>query len=1069
MIVHLRARSYYSFLDGLISPAQLAQAAAQQGMPALGLADHSGLTGAIEFYESCRAFGVRPLLGLEVGMRLPDSIASSLPPTSHSSLVLLVMDLAGWASLCRLSSLLLCASAGSQERWLDFEPLAEANRGLICLTGGAQGPLASLLRQGANQAAEDLAARLREAFPGRLYAEIQMHTPTDAAWSSDLARLARKQGLPLVATHSIHYLNPDQAHLQRLVSAIRLNRPVESIGEDEMALPGAHFLTEAEMHNRFARLPSNLAAQALQNTLEVAERCRLELPVGQQHYPVLEAGSGQTPIQLLSQKAQAGASRLYPEQDESGNEMLQARLAHELGVIERLGYASLFLIMEEILQFARQAGVPFSSRGSAASSLVAHCLGITSPDPLHLNLYFERFLNPARATPPDIDTDLCSRRREEVIDFVYRRFGAERVATVCTINRYRRRSALREVAKAHGLSAMEIKALTENLPYRGWGPRSALQSAPPFAELAQRYPSPQYQAVFRDADALLGIPRHLSVHPGGLVISPGPLNELVPTMLAPKGLVITQFDLDSIERLGLVKIDLLGIRGLTVLGDVAQTIFKRTDPKQGYAEGVKAFQIDLKAFAAATSPVEVLDAIPADDQTTSTLVEVAGTIGCFQIESPGMRATLKEIHARTEEDLMVALALYRPGPLTGGLKDAFVRRHRGLEPVQHLHPALHPLLEDTCGVILYQEQVLRIAHELAGLSLADADLLRRAMSHFDPGQQMQTLKDKFIAGAQEKSRVPEEISERVWELMAAFAGYGFPKAHAASYARIAWQAAWCKAHFPAEFMTAVLANWGGYYGQRVYLNEARRLGLILRPPHINYARREFSVQHIDGAPTLFMGLDQVRDLTSRTQVRIIRQRPYNSLSDFLRRADPRPGEAENLVRIGALSGLGTIPELLAQLGGGGWRGGQLPLFTLPREGTQLSPIDDWSLSEKMAAQEAILGASIEAHPLELYAEQINQAGALNTLEAATRTGQRVRVAGMRQVWRRFTSPGGDAMYFMALEDLEGMLDTVIYASVYRRYRSEFSGPGPYVLEGMLERDESSGEPLLKVEKFWRLA
>jgi DNA polymerase III subunit alpha len=413
-----------------------------------------------------------------------------------------------------------------------------------------------------------------------------------------------------VATHSTYYLTPEQAHLQRLVTAIRLNRPLETIIEGEMALPEAYFLTEAEMHSRFSRLPSNLAAQALQNTLEVAERCRLELPVGQPHYPAVEAGSGQTPIQLLSQKAYAGARRLYPEQDGAGDAAIHSRLEHELEVIERLGYASLFLIMEEILQFARQAGVPYSSRGSAASSLVAHCLGITSPDPLKLNLYFERFLNPARATPPDIDTDLCSRRRAEVIDFVYRRFGAEQVATVCTINRYRRRSALRETAKAYGLSAKEVKALTDNLPYRGWGPRAAANFAPPFAELAQRYPSPLYQAIFRDADALLGIPRHLSVHPGGLVISPGPLNELVPTMLASKGVVITQFDLDSVERLGLVKIDLLGIRGLSVLGDMAQVIFNQVKHVARDAQQGQALHFEMASFSTAASPIEVLDAIP---------------------------------------------------------------------------------------------------------------------------------------------------------------------------------------------------------------------------------------------------------------------------------------------------------------------------------------------------------------------------------------------------------------------------------------------------------------------------
>jgi DNA polymerase III subunit alpha len=1068
MIVHLRARSYYSFLDGLCSPAQLAQAAAGQGMPALGLADHSGLTGAVEFYETCRAFGLRPLLGLEVGLRLPASFSSSFPLPAHSSLVLLAMDLAGWSSLCRLSSLLLCASAGGQERWLEFEQLTSDSQGLICLTGGRRGPLAPLLLQGGKQVAGALLSQLKNAFPGRLYAELQMHTPADATWVNDLTRLARGEGLPLVATHSIHYLSPNQAHLQRLVSAIRLNRALESVEEDEVALPEAHFLTEAEMHRRFARLPSNLAAQAVQNTIEIAERCRLELPVGQPHYPAVEASSGQTPIQLLRQKAQTGAHHLYPHEDNDGNEKLQSRLTHELDVIERLGYAPLFLIMEEILQFARQAGVPFSSRGSAASSLVAHCLGITSPDPLRLNLYFERFLNPARATPPDIDTDLCSRRRPEVIDFVYRRFGAERVATVCTIHRYRRRSALRETAKAHGLSAKEVKALTDHLPYRGWGPRAIANPSPPFAELAQRYPSPRHQAIFRDADALLGIPRHLSVHPGGLVISPGPLNELIPTMLAPKGLVITQFDLDSIERLGLVKIDLLGIRGLSVLGDLAEVILYQIRSGWSVAEAEQALHFDPVHFSTAKSPVDVLDAIPGEDQATSALVETGGTIGCFQIESPGMRATLKEIHARTEEDIMVALALYRPGPLTGGLKDAFVRRHRGLEPVQHLHPALEQLLGDTYGVILYQEQVLRIAHELAGLSLADADLLRRAMSHFDPGKQMKTLQEKFVTGAQQRSGVPEAVSERVWELMAAFAGYGFPKAHAASYARIAWQAAWCKAHFPAEFMAAVLANWGGYYGQRVYLTEARRLGLTLRPPHINYARRQFSAQHQSGVPILYMGLDQVRDLTNRTQARILRQRPFDSLNDFLARADPRPTEAENLVRIGALSGLGAIPELLAQLSGSRWRGGQLPLFALSDESAQHSAGDDWPLAEKMAAQEVILGVSLEAHPLELYAGEIAQAGALTTLEATARIGEQVRVAGMRQIWRRFSSPKGEVNYFMSLEDLEGMLDAVIYSSVHRRYRSEFSGPGPYILEGMVERDESSGEPVLKVHRLWRL-
>jgi DNA polymerase III subunit alpha len=650
-----------------------------------------------------------------------------------------------------------------------------------------------------------------------------------------------------------------------------------------------------------------------------------------------------------------------------------------------------------------------------------------------------------------------------VIDYVYKRFGADRVATVCTINRFRRRSALRETAKAYGLHPAQVKELADSLPYRGWGAPSA-EGGPAYAELAERYPSRLHQAIFRDADSLLGIPRHLSVHPGGIVISSGPLTDLVPTMLAPKGVVITQFDLDSIERLGLIKIDLLGIRGLTVLGDVAQVISNQIN----LGPRVRQAACGLNAFQQAASPVEVLESIPEDDAEVSDLVEIGGTLGCFQIESPGMRATLKEIHARNVDDIMAALALYRPGPLTGGLKDAFVRRHRGLEPPEQLHPSLTSLLDDTYGVILYQEQVLRIAHELAGLSLSDADLLRRAMSHFDPGKQMQTLKEKFIAGALEQSAVPESVSERVWELMAAFAGYGFPKAHAASYAQIAWRAAWCKVHFPAEFIASVLANWGGYYSQRVYLTEARRRGLALRPPHINFSKHEFSVQYHEQQPVLYMGLNQVRELTRRTMARILRQRPFVSLADFLARADPRPNEVENLVRVGGLSGLGSIPKLLDQLSGGSWRGGQLPLFNLKEDGVQDSLEEDWSLAEKLDAQEKILGASVEAHPLELYARQLDDSGALSTLEAAARVGQKVRVAGMRQIWRRYNSPKGAPFYYMSLEDLEGMLDTIIYSDVYRRYRSQLSGHGPYIMEGWLERNNTTGEPTLRVDRVWRV-
>jgi DNA-directed DNA polymerase III PolC len=622
---------------------------------------------------------------------------------------------------------------------------------------------------------------------------------------------------------------------------------------------------------------------------------------------------------------------------------------------------------------------------------------------------------------------------------------------VGTINHFRPRSALGEAAKAHGLTPAAVRKLAEQLPYgfftrmqEGEYEEGTLPPSP-FADLRTQYTSPVYKQIFEEAEALLKLPRHLSVHPGGLVVAPGRLTDLVPLMRSGgKGVTITQFDLGAVEAFGLVKIDLLGIRGLTVLGDVAEFIA-------------------LSAPERYSGLLDVLDSTPTDDTDTSDRLETGGTIGCFQIESPGMRATLREIRARSEDDLMAALALYRPGPLSGGLKDAFVRRFKGLEEVSQIHPALAPILDETYGVILYQEQVLRIAHDLAGFSMAEADLLRRAMSHFDPGRQMQQLEKKFIAEAERLNHVPAETGERVWEMMAAFAGYGFPKAHAASYARVSWRSAWCKSHFPTEFMAAVLANGGGYYSQGVYLSEARRLGLTVRPPHINYSGRTFAVASPDGGQKqLYMGLDQVRDLTKRTIERIMLNRPYVSLEDFLARVDPRPQEAENLARVGAFDGMGTIPFLLERLGKG-WQAGQPGLFDFGN-----ADLQDWQVPQKVAAQQELLGITLEAHPLELAAQQITRAGAITTIEAATRTGQRVTVAGVRLSGHRSRTAKGETMMFLSLEDLAGMLDVVLFPDVYRQARGFVHSSEPLLITGMVEMDANRGEPLLRAEKVSRL-
>jgi DNA polymerase III alpha subunit len=407
---------------------------------------------------------------------------------------------------------------------------------------------------------------------------------------------------------------------------------------------------------------------------------------------------------------------------------------------------------------------------------------------------------------------------------------------------------------------------------------------------------------------------------------------------------------------------------------------------------------------------------------------------------------------------MAALALYRPGPLRGGLRDAFVRRFRGEERVEHIHDSLSELLEDTFGVILYQEQVLRIAHELGGLSIAQADILRRAMSHFDPGGVMQTLRNNFIQGAKRRRNVPSETAERIWEMMAAFAGYGFPKAHAASYAQLAWNSAWCKTHFPAEFMSAVLGIGGGYYSQRVYLMEARRLGLQINPPHINHSNHHFRVIYPQGQPVLHMGLNQVRDLTQRTISSIIEKRPFKSLEDFLIRVDPQKKEAQHLIMCGALEDLVIIPQALERVEHKR-PPGQMGLFS------SQANIDDWSIEQKIQAQQEVLGVSLAISPLEQYADQIQSQGAVSTLEAQSMVGEKVIVAGMRQTWRRFKTRSNETMCCLNLEDLEGSLSVVIPPKLYRRYHNQLHEPGPFIIEGVVESNSKDSRIRLMAQRL----
>jgi DNA-directed DNA polymerase III PolC len=993
----LHVHSHWSLLAGVASVEELVAAAAERGLSALALTDRNALYGAIEFVARCRAAGLRPILGVELEL---DGVG---PP--GSAIVLLARDTAGYANLCRLVTR-RHVPPRSGRAGLGLDELAGHAAGLIALTGGSGGVLAGDSPQDVR-----LAGALAEIF-GRddCFVELQLVEEGDQARAAALAALAARAGLATVATHDVRYLDPDDALLYAVLSAMRTGQRLASLSRwPDRSLPA-----EDTLRRRFAAFPDALA-----NIERVAGLCRLELPLGVPQFPALDLPPGRTPVDELSEQSWAGAAARYgaltPE--------IEARVRKELAVIDALGYAPYFLVVADIARYAREQGVPVSPRGSASSSVVAYCLGIHDVDPLAHDLYFERFLSLERRDPPDIDMDLCSRRRDEVIDYVYRRYGAEHVAMVCTYSTLRPRLALREVGKAYGLADARIRALSEHLPWY-WHPAGRAGTDVALQELLAAAQDETEREVLELARALDGTPHHLSIHPGGIVISPGPLSDQVPLQRAPKGLLITQYDLDSIARLGLVKIDLLGISALTVVADCVELIRRR-------------------------EPEFALETIPAQDSATARMLATARTIGCFQIESPGMRLTLRELSAASAHDLILALALFRPGPLKGGLKDAFVRRHLGQEPAAYLHPALEPILRESAGVILYQEQVLRIAHEVGGFSLGEADRLRRAMSKFRSASEMAGLRAEFVAGAQATAGLDAATAEQVWELMAAFAGYGFPKAHAAGYAALAYRMAYLKAHYPAEFMAARLAVHGGFYAPAGYVGEARRLGLDVRPPHVNHSETEFT---LEPPRTLWMGLGQVRELT-RATIRAIRaRRPFASFDDFLTRVQPLTIEALNLVKAGAFAGLGDAAALLARLEREPWHGRHTAQLAMLAIDAPAAPPVPLGLAERAAFEREVLGMLVSVHPLELAGEALAGQARVRSDALADRAGQVVTLAGVGLSAHRFSARGQERLLLVDMEDEAGAFQVLWHAAEARSYRSQLARRAPMLVRARVSHD-----------------
>lgn len=1059
--VHLHVHSRFSFGDGAADLDALIARSVELGMGAIALTDHQGLYGAIRFYRAALAAGIKPVLGTEIVIEsaaLPGSDAD-LPPERRLQLpapvgfgraagwggyhlTLLVRDITGYRNLCRLLSRAHVRSHDAPSV-VSVRDLARFSGGLIGLSGCPRGEVSSAITGGDAARARATLRRLKDCFePGSFYVELQHDLSTGAPrLISALVALADSEELPVVATNNVHYVQPGE---------FRLHDVLASAGA-RMALPGPYerpngelyLKSAAEMRALFRNLP-----QACDATLEIAERCQLDLGLGEFHFPSADVPSGETPYSVLSKTSWRGLEQRYrPVTPEAVR-----RLQHELAVISDLGFSEYFLIVKEIVDFARSKNIRCSGRGSAGDSIVTYVLGITDADPVRHDLLFERFLNPERKQMPDIDVDFDSARRDEIIAFIYDRFGHDHVAMVATVNTMTARSAVRTVARAFGYPIGQVNEISRYLPW---------VSARKLPEVLETYPEcrdhplrePRHALLVELAQQLDHCPMHLGTHLGGFIITREPVDTWMPLQWAAKGVVVSQYDKDDIEALGLVKMDILGLRIHSAISETVELARARVGQD------------------AVPEPFE----LEPDDPRVYEMLKRADSVGMFQLESSGQRNLSQRLRPERFEDIIAQISLFRPGPLEAEMITPFIRRRHGIEPVVVPHPAMERPLRDSYGVIVYQEQVLLVAREVAGFGLAEADSLRRAMTKGRSREEMARIKAHFIERALARG-VSFEVAGEVFRQLEGFAAYGFNKAHAACFAVVSYASAWLKTYYPAEFAASIMNNEPmGFYTARHVLNDARAHGIAIRGPHVNRSGARYSVE--DGGTAIRVGLKDVHEMDRRLLERIVSERavrPFVDLADFLRRTEARSGPADSLIRIGALDGLGIterdrpptrdemlalLPELKAVIAREGRAGDDVlclaPAPTRPAEDP--SHVSGWLPGRRLSAELEYIGLTLTCHPLELASEDLEARGVVSARELrGLPDGARVTVCGVRERAQTPRTRSGKRTCFLTLEDPTGLLDVVVFSDALNRVGDAIVKNRCYLVSGKLQNNTERG-------------
>ncbi len=1021
MFVHLHLHSEYSLLDGAARIKKAVARAVEMGMPALAITDHGAMHGVVEFYKTCKNAGIKPILGCEVYVA-PRTMNDRTPRVDDNlnHLVLLAENEAGYRNLLDLVSQGFTRGFYYKPR-VDKETLARHSKGLIALSGCIAGEVAARILGGEMEKARQAAGAYRDIFgPENFFLELQDHGFAEQRQANkELLNIHKSMNIPLVATNDVHYVNRTDAENQDVLLAIQTGRSVDDPGRMKFQSEELYLKSPAEMKTLFGELPA-----ALQNTLEIAGRCDVEIGFGKYFLPHYAVPEGYNADTYLEELCYQGVQRVYGGMSSE----IKDRMMFELGVIKQMGYSAYFLIVWDFIHFARQSGIPVGpGRGSAAGSLVAYSLGITNIDPLKYGLLFERFLNPERVSMPDIDIDFCYERRGEIIDYVVQKYGADHVAQIITFGTMAARAAIRDVGRALSMPYGDVDRVAKLVPAELHVTiEKALNDAPELKELYDQ--KGEIKKLIDTAAALEGMPRHASTHAAGIVITPEPLTHYIPLYKASDGPVTTQFAMGTVEELGLLKMDMLGLRTLTVISDAVRLIAESTG-------------VDLD-----------IDKIPFDDRTTYEMLGRGETSGVFQLESSGMRSILHDLKPELFEDIVALVALYRPGPLGSGMVEDFTKNKHGIKKTKYLHPKLEPILKDTYGVILYQEQVMRISSELAGFSLGEADLLRRAMGKKKP-EIIANLRSQFIEGAKNND-IDVEIAGQIFDLMEYFAGYGFNKSHSAAYAMVSYQTAYLKANYAQQYMAALLTSIRDNAGKvSAYIEECRRLGIEVLPPDVNESRESFSVVE----NKIRFGLAAVKNVGLGAVESIIRAReqdgPFNDYADFCRRLDTKVVNRrvlESLIRCGAFDSLGyRRAQLMAAVDSGlglaqqsqrERENGQMSLLDFlgdSREAVSvtLPEVGEFPVAELLAMEKETLGLYISGHPLSQYRDALNMLSTATAVELAELTDDsEVVFGGLITGVKKTSTRKGDPMAILTVEDLTGSIEVVVYPRPYNQYR-----------------------------------